>query len=183
MKRIAKPTIVATLAMDMSAPVKPKEKFSFRVTVHETHYLQVGDVVPFQGRDHVVAEVNDSCARLLPVSEGTAKKVTFTPRFSDSPVTFSAPERNSYISISPNSELEIKHRLGKNWRELLKNLFLQKDNLGVSVVAPIDKGTKVKSGDKSRTPSELREVLTRNQGTHPTKRGRGRPKGSKNKAK
>lgn len=94
-----------------------KKPFTFRVTVREPKYLAVGDVVPYGERDHVVISVNDCCARILPITDGTPKTVTFTPRFGDKPVSFTAPERNAAIAISANSELEIKHRLGANWRE------------------------------------------------------------------
>ena len=99
--------------------VKPKVRFTFRVTVHEQTYLLVGDVIEYLGRDHVVTSVSPSAARIVPVTEGTPKKVTFTPRFADKPVTFSAPERNTAVSISPNSELPIKRRLGVNWKTAL----------------------------------------------------------------
>jgi hypothetical protein len=100
------------------APVAEKKKpFTFRVTVREWTYLRVGDVFMFNGREHVVASVNDSCARVVPITEGSAKKVTFKPKFADKPVTFLAPERNTALSISANSEVELMLRLGANWRE------------------------------------------------------------------
>lgn len=100
------------------APVyKRPERFSFRVTEHEHTYLQVGDVVKFSGEPHVVTSVNATCARIIPITEGTPKKVTFKPKFADAPVTFTVPERNAVIAISANSELDILRRLGDNWRQ------------------------------------------------------------------
>lgn len=95
---------------------RPK-RFSFRVTETEDTYLHVGDVVPFQGREHVVESVNATCARVIPITEGTPKTVSFKPKFADAPVTFKAPERNAVVSISANSELTILRRLGAQWRE------------------------------------------------------------------
>lgn len=96
---------------------EPKKRFVFRVTEYEHTYLQVGDVFEFQGRDHVVVSVNATAARIVPVTEGTPKKVTFKPRFAEKEITFTAPERNSVVSVSANSEVTIKRRLGANWRE------------------------------------------------------------------
>jgi hypothetical protein len=102
------------------APVyKRPERFTFRATEHEHTYLSVGDVVRFQGREHVVESVNATAARIIPITEGTPKQVTFKPKFADKPVTFTAPERNGVTSISANSELDILRRLGHNWRERL----------------------------------------------------------------
>lgn len=99
--------------------VTKKAKFVFRVTEYEATYLQVGDVIPFQGREFVVESVNSSCARVVPATEGTPRKVTFQPKFADAPVSFTAPERNNAISISANSEVQILRRLGAAWREKL----------------------------------------------------------------
>jgi len=96
---------------------KRPERFTFRVTEHEHTYLNVGDVIVFQKREHVVESVNATCARIVPITEGTPKQVTFKPKFADKPVTFTAPERNNVVSISANSELDILRRLGHNWRE------------------------------------------------------------------
>lgn len=97
---------------------RPK-RFSFRVTETEDTYLRIGDVVTFAGREHVVESVNATCARVIPITEGTPKTVTFKPKFAEAPVTFKAPERNAVISISANSELQILRRLGPAWRERL----------------------------------------------------------------
>jgi hypothetical protein len=88
---------------------EPKKRFSFRVTEHVTSFLQVGDVFDFRGREHKVVAVNETCARIVPITEGTAKPVTFKTRF-DKAVEFEAPERNGVISISANSEVTIKRR-------------------------------------------------------------------------
>jgi hypothetical protein len=94
-----------------------KTAFCFRVTEFEDTYLHVGDVVDIQGREHVVKSVNPSCARVVPITEGSPKKVSFKPKFAENPVEFIAPERNAALTISPNSELVIKRRLGAQWRE------------------------------------------------------------------
>jgi hypothetical protein len=99
------------------APVaETKKAFVFRVTVTEWTYLRIGDVFLFNGSEHVVRSVNDSCARIVPLTEGTPKQVTFKPKFADKAVTFTAPERNTALSISANSEVPLLRRLGTNWR-------------------------------------------------------------------
>ena len=100
---------------------KPIPPFSFRVTVREYTRLREGDIVPFGefNTEHVVIQVNASNARIIPVGSGT-KTVTFTPRFSDKPVAFTAPVKTDPIAISANSELPILRRLGPQWREKLK---------------------------------------------------------------
>jgi|SRR6185295_4296299 len=113
-----------TITAPKSAPVsladapvaEIRKPFTFRVTVREYTYLRVGDVFMFNGREHVVSSVNDSCARIVPITEGSPKQVTFKPKFADKPVTFTAPERNSALSISANSEVQLLRRLGANWR-------------------------------------------------------------------
>jgi hypothetical protein len=116
-KRKALPNKKAPAPVEIKA-AQIKRPFTFRVTVHEypTH-LRVGDIFEFAGRDHVVIKVNASCARIVPVTEGQPKQVTLKPRFSDKPVTFSVPERNATVSISANSEVTFKRRLGINWQE------------------------------------------------------------------
>lgn len=120
------------------AEYKPEPRFTFRVTTHESFYLRVGDVVPFAGRDYIVTQVKESCARIVPITEGMQKKVTFKPRFAEEAVTFLAPERNTPLSISPNSELEIKHRLGSEWRSALPKIT--KAVLVIKTVEPARRG-------------------------------------------
>src|SRR5258706_6424943 len=119
MKRKAIANKTAPVPLEQTRMVEAKKPFTFRVTVTEQTYLRVGDVVPFQGREFVVSDVNDCCARIVPVTEGMVKQVVFTPKFAEKPVTFRTPERNAPVSISANSELPIKQRLGSNWRTLL----------------------------------------------------------------
>jgi len=114
-KIVAPKSVPVSLA---DAPVAEQKKtFTFRVTVREWTYLRVGDVFMFNGLEHVVSSVNDSCARIVPITEGSPKQVSFKPKFADKPVTFTAPERNSALSISANSEVELLRRLGPQWRE------------------------------------------------------------------
>jgi hypothetical protein len=113
-KSIANTTAPTPLA-DACAYVRPPKQ-TFRVTEYEHTALQVGYVIMYAGREHVVASVNTSCARIVPITEGAPKQVTFTPKLSDKPVTFIAPERNSAVSISANSESPVLRKLGAEWR-------------------------------------------------------------------
>lgn len=119
MKRKAKENTVAPAPIADAPMYARPVRFSFRVTEFEATFLRVGDIVAFQGRDHAVESVNQSCARVIPITDGTPKQVTFKPKFAEKSVTFTAPERNSAVSISANSELHIKRRLGIKWRERL----------------------------------------------------------------
>jgi hypothetical protein len=101
--------------------VKHTPPFSFKVTIREYTRLRVGDVVRFgEGHaEHIVTQINPSCARIIPLGALGTKAVSFTPRFADKPVVFNAPIKSDPIAISANSECPILRRLGKNWREKL----------------------------------------------------------------
>lgn len=119
MKRKTKINKSAPVPISDSPVAVIAKPFTFRVTVREWTNLHVGDVFEFAGRDHVVVAVNPSCARIVPITEGQSRQVTIKPRFAEKSVTFTAPERNSVLSISANSEVDIKRRLGDSWRERL----------------------------------------------------------------
>lgn len=119
MKRKSIINTVAPAPIADAPEYKRPVRFAFKTTEFEATYLQVGDVVCVQGREHVVESVNASCARVIPITEGTPKQVSFKPKFAEKAVTFTAPERNNTLSISANSELEILRRLGAGWRERL----------------------------------------------------------------
>jgi antitoxin (DNA-binding transcriptional repressor) of toxin-antitoxin stability system len=116
MKRKAKDNTTApTPIADAPEYVRPARQ-TFRVTEYEHTALQVGYVIMYAGREHVVASVNTSCARIVPITEGAPKQVSFTPKLSDKPVSFIAPERNSAVSNSANSESPVLRKLGSDWR-------------------------------------------------------------------
>lgn len=157
------------------AEYKPEPKFTFRVTVHEQHYLRVGDVFDFAGRDHVVTSINECCARIVPVTEGTLVKTVFKPRFSESTVEFVKPEQNRALSISANSEVKILHRLGRAWRERIAGVYPEgiRPIVGVSSPKPND-DERPCSRRKAQRETKVKSVTGIT--TPPLKRGRGRPR-------
>ena len=99
-----------------------QQPFTFSVTVREYTRLRVGDVIRHDGIKQVVIDVSPSCARIISIDTQASKAVEFTPRFADKPVKFNAPVKASVTEISANSESEILHRLGRNWRAALTAL-------------------------------------------------------------
>lgn len=150
------------------AEYKPEPRFVFRVSVHEQHYLRVGDVFEFAGRDHVVTSINECCARIVPVTEGTLVKTVFKPRFSETPVEFLKPEQNRALSVSANSEVKLLHRLGRNWKERISGAYPD----GTSGVTKQTLGRHIKVA----LPVTSREVREHSPASPIIKRGRGRPR-------
>jgi len=95
----------------------PKARFSFRVTVHECTRLRVGDVIDYEGLEHVIISVGPSSARIIPLMNEDKVAIKFRPRFADKDVEFTAPVRHGILRISPNSESKIKRRLGPKWQQ------------------------------------------------------------------
>jgi hypothetical protein len=106
-----------------ASTVAPTAPFSFKVTIREHTRLRIGDLIKFAGTEYVVASINPSCARIIPARADTHKTVTFTPRFAEKSVTFSAPVKHDPISISANSEVPILYRLGSDWRARLAGVL------------------------------------------------------------
>jgi hypothetical protein len=106
-----------------ASTVAPATPFSFKVTIREHTRLRIGDLIEFAGTEYVVASINPSCARIIPARAETHKTVTFTPRFAEKSVTFSAPVKHDPISISANSEVPILYRLGSDWRARLAGVL------------------------------------------------------------
>jgi hypothetical protein len=106
-----------------ASTVETTTPFSFKVTIREHTRLRIGDLIEFAGSEYVVIAINPSCARIIPARADTHKTVTFTPRFAEKSVTFSAPVKHDPISISANSEVPILHRLGSDWRARLAGVL------------------------------------------------------------
>lgn len=109
------------LTSEGSTP-SPSPIFTFAVTVREYTRLRVGDVIRHDGIKQVVISVSPSCARIISIDTQASRPVEFTPRFADKPVKFNAPVKACVTEISANSESEILHRLGQNWRAALTAL-------------------------------------------------------------
>lgn len=99
------------------APIKRIAPFSFSVTEHAITRLRRGYVIRYDGLEHVVTKVNQSCARIAPLHTAGTETVKFTPRFSEKPVTFSVPIKHNVVSISANSEGEILRKLSPEQME------------------------------------------------------------------
>lgn len=100
-----------------AVPVAKRVPFSFSVTEHAVTRLRRGYVIRYDGLEHVVTKVNQSCARIAPLHTAGTETVKFTPRFAEKPVSFSVPIKHNVVSISANSEGEILRKLSPEQME------------------------------------------------------------------
>jgi hypothetical protein len=78
--------------------------------------LHPGDIVEFDGADKIVVMVNE-CRAVL--SSVTKRKVSFTDARTGNDVSFTSVGSDR-ISVSPNSLIPVKRRLGKQGLEYWK---------------------------------------------------------------